>query len=93
MNTETDVVPKVAASVAGITAVSDVLFTNVVGRSKPPHRITDIEEKLVPVTVSVNSLAPAALPVGEIEVITGTGSAARPVPERLAVNGLNVASL
>src|SRR5688572_12234327 len=87
------VVPNVAASFAGIAAVSDVLLTNVVGRSAPPHRITDIEEKLDPVTVSVNSLAPAARPVGVSEVITGTGSDVRPVPDRFAVLGLKVASL
>ena len=66
-------VPAVATSVAKIAAVNCVALMNVVTRALPAKFTTDVFTKFVPVTVNVNAAEPAVTPVGESEVIVGTG--------------------
>ena len=58
-------------SVAGITAVSCVEFTNVVTRSRPSRRTMEHVEKPVPFTVIENWGSPTERTFGEIFVVTG----------------------
>jgi len=62
-----------ATSLAEMGVVSWVLLTKVVGRSDPFQRTAEVEMKFVPLTVRVKAAPPAVAPVGEIEVIAGTG--------------------
>jgi hypothetical protein len=71
--TVTVAVPPVAMSLAKIAAVNCVLLTKVVVRGLPFHCTTELETKLVPVTVSVNAAPPAVALVGESEVTVGAG--------------------
>ena|SRR6266704_1258462 len=65
--------PALATSLAEMGVVSWVLLTKVVGRSDPFQRTAEVEMKFVPLTVRVKAAPPAVAPVGEIEVIAGTG--------------------
>ena len=47
--------------------------TNEVVLFKPSKRTTEVETKLVPLTVIVNCESPTFFEVGEIEVVVGTG--------------------
>jgi hypothetical protein len=69
-------VPTVVTSVAKIVAVNCVAFTNAVVLGLPPKLTVDVETKFVPFTVNVNPPEFAVTPVGESEVIVGTGFAA-----------------
>src|SRR2546425_5533778 len=60
-------------SVAGITALNWVGETNVVARSAPFHRTTELSTKFVPVTVSVNCGPPTTTDGGLRLVIVGIG--------------------
>jgi hypothetical protein len=73
LKTVTDAVPAAAISAAEIAAVNCVDETNVVVRSAPFHLTTDPLTKLVPFTVKVNALPPAAAEVGLMLAATGTG--------------------
>jgi hypothetical protein len=73
LNTVTDAVPTAAISAAKIAAVNCVAETYVVTRSAPFHRTTAPFTKLLPFTVKVNALPPAAAEVGLRLVATGTG--------------------
>lgn len=66
-------VPAVVKSLAGIMALSCVLLTKVVVRSKPPNLTTDPDTKLVPVTVKLNAASPAVLLEGEMLDVLGAG--------------------
>jgi hypothetical protein len=74
--TKTAGVPAVATSAVRIVAVSCVELTNDVVLFAPPKFTTAPLTKFVPVTVNVNPLEPAAIPVGDNEVTVGTGFAA-----------------
>src|SRR5262249_51932581 len=65
--------PGEAMSDAGIAAVNWLAFTKVVVRPAPLTCTTDVETKLLPVTVSVNPGLPAVALVGEILVNDGCG--------------------
>jgi hypothetical protein len=73
LNTVTEAVPAVVMSAAVIWACSCVLLTNVVVRSLPFQRTTEVTAKFVPVAVSVKAAPPATALVGEIELRVGTG--------------------
>jgi hypothetical protein len=62
-------------SPAGIAAVSDVLFPNVVARALPLTRTTDDAVKFWPVAVNVNPLPPAAAVGGVMLLKTGAAGA------------------
>ena len=89
LTTVTDAVPAVATFAAGTLAVSWVDETNVVIRATPFQLTVEVETKLVPFTVKVNLALPAAVEVGLIELMVGTGllivrvSVALPVPPAL----------
>jgi hypothetical protein len=72
LNTLTVLVPAVAMSDAGIAAVNCVGETYVVVRFDPFQRTTELDTKLVPFTVNVNALPPAAAEVGLMLVVVGT---------------------
>ena len=84
-----EAVPAVAISAAGTVAVSCVEETKVVARGAPFQFTVEVETNLVPFTVKVKSAFPAAIQVGLIEVVVGTGllivrvSVALPVPPAL----------
>lgn len=65
--------PPWATSVAGIAAVSDVEFTNVVTRAELFTRIWEAETKFAPVTVMLSAALPAGTLDGEILVTAGIG--------------------
>lgn len=71
--TVTGGVPTVATAVAGIDAVSTVELTKVVVVAAPLKFTTAPLTKPVPFTVNVNVPDPATTPVGDNEVIVGTG--------------------
>jgi hypothetical protein len=87
--TVTDAVPPVATSAAGTIAVSCVDETNVVVSPDPFQLTTELETKLVPVTVNVKPALPAVTQFGLIEVVVGSWllmvitSVAVPVPPEL----------
>jgi hypothetical protein len=66
-------VPALATSAAKIAAVNCAALTNVVVLGLPPKFTTDALTKFEPLTVNVNVPEPAVTPVGESEVIAGTG--------------------
>lgn len=65
-------VPPAARSLARTFAVNCVELTNVVGSDLPPKFTTEPARKFAPFTVNVK-FAPAALFVGEMDEIEGTG--------------------
>ena len=89
LTTVTDAVPPVATFAAGTTAVSLIEDTNVVTNDEPFHLTVELDTKLVPLMVRVNWALPAAVEVGLIDVMVGTGllivrvSVALPVPPEL----------
>jgi hypothetical protein len=72
-NTVTCAVPATAMSEAGIAAVNLVAETNVVARSSPFQRTTELVTNLLPLTVSVNAAPPAVREEGLRLVVVGTG--------------------
>jgi hypothetical protein len=66
-------VPAVAMSAAVIAAVTCVALTKVVTRELPLNVTAAPDRKPVPLTVSVKPTPPTVAPVGESEVIVGTG--------------------
>jgi hypothetical protein len=68
-----DAVPAVATREAGTVTVSCVEEEDVGVRLVPPNLTTELETNLVPVTVNVKSVLPAATQFGLIEVVVGTG--------------------
>src|SRR5260370_18476326 len=56
--TVTFTLPEVATSLAGIVAVNCVALTTVVVSAFPLKLITDVETKLVPVTITINTTPP-----------------------------------
>ena len=66
-------VPTVATSIGRIEAVTCVELTNVVPLVTPPKLRVAPLTKPVPLIVNVNAVEPAAIPVGDSEVIVGTG--------------------
>ncbi|MBI3061376.1 MAG: hypothetical protein HYY83_05295 [Deltaproteobacteria bacterium] len=75
-------VPAVAMSLEEMAACNWVLLTNVVVRFEPFQRTTDVDTKLLPVTVSVNPAPPAVALLGESAVSAGTGLVPVPVSPR-----------
>ena len=73
LTTVTDAVPAVATREAGTVAVSWVEETKVVASAVPFQFTVEVETNLVPFTVKVKSALPAAVQVGLIEVVVGTG--------------------
>ena len=73
VNTVTWAVPATAISEAGIEAVNRVEETNVVVRSVPLQRTTELFTKPLPLTVSVNAAPPAVRDDGLKLEIVGTG--------------------
>lgn len=71
--TVTDAVPVAFTSAARIVAVTWVDETNVVVRDVPFQFTTEVFTKFVPFTVSVKSELPAAMEMGEMEVVVGAG--------------------
>jgi hypothetical protein len=69
-------VPALAISLAGISAVSLLRLTKVVGRSAPFQRTTDRGVKLPPLTVRVKAGPPASADVGLMLEILGVKSCA-----------------
>ena len=65
--------PAVTTSVTRIVAFNCVLLTNVVARFVPFHRTTEVETKLVPLTVRGNPAAPASTLLGASELTAGIG--------------------
>src|SRR5213594_3310464 len=76
LKTVTAALPALAMSLCGIEAVSWPALTKVVERSAPFQRTTDVEMKLLPLTVSVKPAPPAMAEVGFMLVMLGTGFAA-----------------
>src|SRR5262249_28492309 len=66
-------VPAAAMSAAGMLAVSCVDETNVVGRSAPFSRTTELAVKLEPAAVRVKAAPPAATAAGVMLLSAGTG--------------------
>jgi len=77
VNTVTGALPAEMISAAGITALSCAAFTNVVGLALPFHCTTEQGTKEVPgtlsVTTSVNVAEPAAMLIGDSELMAGEG--------------------
>ena len=73
LKTVTSLLPSETTSVAPISAFSCELFTNVVGRSDPFQRTTDVGTKSEPCTASVNAAPPKDVPPGDKEVRVGCG--------------------
>ncbi len=69
--TRTVAVPGCAMSGARMAAVRRVLSTKVVVRLDPFHCTTDVEVKLVPLTVRVNAAPPATAELGLMLVTVG----------------------
>lgn len=74
--TNTAALAAVSTSSDWTVVVNCVALTNVVAWTWPLKCMTELETKFVPFTVNVNALEPAAMLVGEIVVIAGTGFAA-----------------
>jgi hypothetical protein len=66
-------VPTLVTSVERIAAVNCVALTKDVLRGLPPKFTTDVLTKLVPFTVNVSAPELTTTPVGESELIAGTG--------------------
>ena len=66
-------VPSFVRSVAGIAAVNCVALRKDVVRSEPLNCTTELDRKFVPFTVSVKAVSPAALLMGKMLVVVGTG--------------------
>jgi hypothetical protein len=62
-----------ARSPAGTCALSDVAVTKVVVSETPFHCTSELERKLLPVTVTVRAALPAGAFAGESAVMAGTG--------------------
>ena len=73
LKTVTAAEPAVAMSVVLMAAVSIELLTNVVVRSVPFQRITELLTKFEPFTCKLKPGAPAMALFGESDVIAGTG--------------------
>jgi len=73
LTTVIDAVPAVATRDAGTVAASWVEETKLVARGAPFQFTVEVETKLVPFTVKMKSALPAAIQVGLIEVVVGTG--------------------
>jgi hypothetical protein len=73
VNTVTGIVPANAMSEAGIAALNRVAETNVVVRSSPFQRTTELVTNLLPLTVSVNAAPPAVRDEGLKLVVVGRG--------------------
>ena len=73
LKTVTLAVPAVAMSAARIAAVTWVALTYVVVRFVPFHLTTELEMKLVPLTVNVNAEPPAVADDGLRLVVVGRG--------------------
>src|SRR5207247_11286227 len=65
--------PARAASLARIVESNWVLLTNVVARFEPFQRTTEVETKLLPLTVNPKSAAPATMLAGDSEWSVGGG--------------------
>ena len=76
LNTVTAAVPDAVMSVDNIAAVNCVEDTYDVVRSVPFQRTTELEMKLLPLTVSVKAGPPAVADEGDRLVIAGTGLSA-----------------
>lgn len=74
LETVIDAVPAVAIKLAFIDAVTCDELTSVVVSCVPFHEINAPETKLVPFTVSVKALLPAAIDDGDKLVIVGAGA-------------------
>lgn len=70
--------PAVVTAVAGMEAVSWVALTKVEGSAVPLKLTTELLMNPVPFTVNVKAGEPAAIVVGESEVIVGAGLVAAP---------------
>src|SRR5262245_23191922 len=88
LKTVTGIAAMVAKSLAERVVVSVELFTYVVGRSIPPHRIVDVGKNPEPVIVSVVPVELIARLSGLRVAIVGTGNAESPVPVSATVCGL-----
>lgn len=66
-------VPAPVKSDDGIEAVNCVELTKVVVRAPTAKLTTEVDTKLVPLTVIVKVLSPTIFDVGEIEVVVGAG--------------------
>jgi hypothetical protein len=73
VTTVTLAVPAEAMSAAEMDALSCVALTKVVVRAVPFQFTVDAAANPVPLTVSVNALAPAVALLGLSELITGAG--------------------
>ena len=73
VNTVTLAVPDVATFNSGTTAVSRVEVTNVVDRSEPFQRITEVTSKFEPFMVNTNEPLPAYADDGLIDPNDGDG--------------------
>jgi len=73
LKTVTLAVPAVAMSAARIEAVTCVEETYVVVRFVPFHLTTELEMKLLPLTVSIKPAPPAVAELGLRLVVVGTG--------------------
>lgn len=76
LNTVTLTIPAVVKSLEGMTAVNTVVETNVVARSAPFQRTTEMRLKFDPVTVSVICELPAVTEFGAILLRIGVGDCA-----------------
>ncbi|PYM63052.1 MAG: hypothetical protein DME11_17920 [Candidatus Rokuibacteriota bacterium] len=65
--------PARAASLARIVESNWVLLTNVVARFEPFQRTTEVDTKLLPLTVNPKSAAPATMLAGDSEWSVGGG--------------------
>lgn len=73
MNTVICAVPTEAISAAEIAAVSFTLLLNVVVRSLPFQRTTELVTKPEPLTVRLKASPPAVPLAGESDAMAGTG--------------------
>ena len=80
--------PGAAMSDAGMAALSWVLVTKVVVRFDPFHLTTELERKLVPLTVNVKARPPANTVLGFMLVSTGVETETTRVKDLLAVCGV-----
>jgi hypothetical protein len=81
-------VPAVAISEAGRAAVSWELVTKVVVRLDPFHLTTELDTKLVPLTVNVKASPPADTVLGLMLVSVGTEAEITRVKDLFAVWGV-----
>jgi len=81
-------VPGAAMSAAGMAAVTRELLTKVVVRSDPFHLATELETKLVPLTVNVKAGPPANTVLGLMLVTAGAKVETTRVKDLFAVWGV-----